>query len=106
MTNALAVVPRDSEARVSMDASTRKLAVGSIHAVGFGDVSHHWWPDPWAPPVRTYTAINTVSHVKPNATEMAFKIVSALMEDGIVDDLTVKQFVKMVDRVAKIVKDS
>ncbi len=81
------------------------LAVGSINHLGFSDVSSHWWPNYYVQPASyhyTYTGVPS----KPNPTEMAFKIVAKLLEDGLVKELTVNTFVKLVDDVAKIVKES
>jgi hypothetical protein len=106
-TGPVAIVGRNSDTPVSM--SSGRLTVGPNTQVGWADVSSHWWPEPqryipWSPPITTHHY--TTTSIRPNATEMAFKIVSKLMEEGLVEDLSVKRFVKLVDEVAKIVKAS
>lgn len=91
-----------STAKVS--ASVGGIGVGSINHLGWSDVSAHWWPTP----INNYhyTTVDTTLRLRPNPTETAFKIVARMMEDGLVGELTVKQFVKLVDDVATIVKES
>lgn len=83
------------------------LSVGGIKGLGFGQVSHHWWPDyPWSPPVHHYhhyTTLGTYAS-KPNPLEIAFTITSMLIEQGIVEEMTVKRFVETVNEIADIVR--
>jgi hypothetical protein len=83
------------------------LQVGSIQGASYPMVGDYWWPQPEHHHHHyTTTVTSGWQSPKPNPTEMAFKIVAKLMEDGIVEELTVKKFVKLVDDVAKIVKES
>jgi hypothetical protein len=100
----MAISDRQSAAPVTW--ADNSLHVGSVNHLGYSDIHSHWWPDPpYRPWVQPFVTTTTV-HVRPNATETAFKIVSRMIADGIVEDLTVKKFVKLVDDVAKIVRES
>jgi hypothetical protein len=76
------------------------LQLGSARITQWQDV-HHWWP---SSPASTY--MYSYSSLAPplNPTEQAFRIVSAMMEKGIVGELTVKEFVSLVNDVAEIVR--
>lgn len=93
---AIAAVPSTSENTLSANAGS--LQMGSV-SIGWQDTSH-WWPaSPW-----TYFNYTTASGVSPNPTEKAFRIVSAMMEKGMVGELSVKEFVALVNDVAEIVR--
>lgn len=77
------------------------IAIKGVNCRSWHDFAYRDWAiRPWDPIVTTSTTLR----VKPSATEAAFKIVSTMMEDGLVDGLTVNTFVKLVDDVAKIVR--
>ena len=87
----------------SASGSSQGLSVGSVNHLGWSDVQHHWWPN-----YDYYHVVPTTTYIssapRTNATEAAFKIVSKMMKDGIIEDLTVGKFVKLVNAVADIVK--
>lgn len=70
-------------------------------SIGWQDTSHWWQPYPTYP---TAAHIYSYSTPGPNPTEKAFRIVFALMEKGMVGDLSVKEFVSLVNDVAEIVR--
>jgi len=98
--NALAAVPNDSAKLVTANNTGGGLQMGSAR-LGWGEVSHWWQPLPQ--PTLNYA---TFTYPPPslNPTEKAFRIVSAMMEKGMVGDLSVKEFVALVNDVAEIVR--
>lgn len=101
MTDTTAMMTIDSNSTAPVNWTDSGLQIGAAGAVGWGDVSTYWSP---AVPLNNY--IYTSYPSRPNPTEVAFRIVSRLMEDGIVEGLNVKKFVKLIDDVAEIVRSS
>lgn len=96
----IAIAPMPNpEDTLQWSSSDNTLQVGG-RQVGWADFSSTWLP------ANTYQYSYWYPSPRPNATEMAFKIVAKLMEDGLIEELTVKKFVKLVDDVAHIVKES
>ncbi len=100
MNSQIATIP-SATSNATVQAANGALSVGRVSDLGWRDVSDHWWPAP----VNTYHYSYGTTYVRPNPTEAAFKIVAKLMEGGLVEELTVKQFVKLVDDVATIVRE-
>ena len=50
---------------------------------------------------RYYPVYYPIYHNEPNRTEGAFKIVSKLMEKGLVKNVTLKKFIELVNEIAK-----
>lgn len=75
------------------------INVGST-AVDWGTVQH-WWPADY----HYHTNYTLTSYpVRPNSVEAAFKIVGKMLEQGMIGELTVPAFVRLVNDVAEIVR--
>ena len=94
---ALAAIPSTSDNTLSANAGG--LQMGSV-SIGWQDTSH-WWP---VSTLNNYSYTTTWASPPLNPTEKAFRIVSAMMEKGMVGDLSVKEFVSLVNDVAEIVR--
>lgn len=73
--------------------------------VGNVSIHHPWlwdyWPDPCPIPHRHhYTTVTALP--SRNRIEDAFTVVSLLMEKGVLDAMTLKEFVKLVKDVADV----
>lgn len=94
---ALAAVPGTSDNTLSANAGG--LQMGSV-SIGWQDTSH-WWP---VTPLNNYSYTTTWASPPLNPTEKAFRIVSLMMEQELVGELSVKEFVALVNNVAEIVR--
>lgn len=77
--------------------SEGNLTSGSASITTYGDFFglcdpyiHTWYPYYYP-----------IYHSEPNKTEAAFKIVSKLMEKGLVKNITLKKFIELVNEISK-----
>lgn len=59
---------------------------------------------PWCPQPVVYSHYVYPGYRWQSPTEMAFKVVSRLLEQGVVKDLTLKEFVALVDDIARTLR--
>ncbi len=97
-TDALATIAPTTPVKWQADS----LTVGPVNHLAWSDVSHHWWPyDPY--PQRYVYPTAVITSPARNRTEVAFNIVTKMIEKGLVQELTVAQFIDLVNDVAQIV---
>jgi len=63
-----------------------------------------WYPWNWDYYTHYYpTPIYCYHTDKPNSFELSFKIVSKLMEKNIIEDITIKKFIELINEIAKLI---
>lgn len=86
----------DNDVNLAMSL-TYNTEVGNL---GYYDTNQCWIPWVWTTPTHyVYTNITTV----PNKFELAFKIVSKLLEKKIIDNISVKKFIELINEIVGII---
>ena len=81
---------------ISFSGGNYKVGDNTLSASNFSSCWGRWYPD-------VYDTYYNHVYEKPNAFELAFKIVTKMLEKKIIEKLTVKQLIETVNEIAKLV---
>ncbi len=93
-----ALMKADMGDTISYSAGNYMVGGNSISGSSWDACWHQWYPQIYSYPIYT-----NIVQEKPNAFELAFKIVTKMLEKKIIERLTVKQLIETVNEIAKLV---